>query len=285
MYRNTSLKLGDFRFHVARHGQIDDEQRTVLARLERALHHALAQDRQLAGGAGDDDVVLCQLFRQVGQRDRGAVDAPRQCLRAFQRAVGDGDVLRGTRREMHRVEFDHLAGADEQHALLGDAREDALGQPDRGGSHRHQVRADLGLGAHVLGHRKSALEQFVQQETQRAGLLGLAHRLFHLPEYLRFAQHHRIQSARHAERMLHRLFARQRVKIRLDLLARQLVILRQPVDRAWPGWAALQYSSMRLQVDRIAASLAAPFSTRSRRAFSIPSALNATCSRTASGAV
>ena len=159
-----------------------------------------------------------------------AVDAPRQRLRAFQRAVGDGDVLGRARREMHRIEFDHLARADEQHVLFGDAREDALGQPDRGGGHRHQVRADLGLGAHVLGHRESALEQFVQQETQRAGLLGLAHRLLHLPEYLRLAQHHRIQAARHAERMLHRLFARQRVEIGLDVLARHLMILRQPVD-------------------------------------------------------
>ena len=36
----------DFLFHVARHGQIDDEQGTMLARLERAFDHALAQDRQ-----------------------------------------------------------------------------------------------------------------------------------------------------------------------------------------------------------------------------------------------
>ena len=34
----------DFRFHVARHGQVDDEQRAVFARLERALDHALAEN-------------------------------------------------------------------------------------------------------------------------------------------------------------------------------------------------------------------------------------------------
>jgi len=71
----------------------------------------------------------------------------------------------------------------------------------------------------------------VQQESQRAGLFCLAHCLLHLAEYLRFAQHHRIQAAGHAERMLDRLFARQRVKIGLDILARHVVILRQPVYR------------------------------------------------------
>ena len=113
---------------------------------------------------------------------------------------------------------------------------------------------------------------------------GLPHRLLHLPENLRFAQHHRIQSAGHAERMLHCLLALQRVQIGVEILAGQVVVLRQPVDGLL-GLQALQYSSVRLQVDRIAASFAAPFSTRLRRAFSIPSTLNATCSRTASGAV
>ena len=164
-----------------------------------------------AGGAGDDDVVLRQLFRQFVQRDGMAIDAPRQHLRALQRAVGDGDVFRVARGEMHGIEFDHLARTDEQDALLGNAGENAFRQFDRSRSHGNQIGADLGLRAHVLGDREGALEQLVQQETQCAGLLGLAHRLFHLSQYLRFAQHHGIQPAGHTERVLYRLFLRQTV--------------------------------------------------------------------------
>ena len=87
-----------------------------------------------------------------------AVDASRQDLRALQRAVGDGDLLRRSGGKMHRVEFDHLARADKQNALLGNAGEDALGQLDGSRRHGNQVGTDLGLRAHILGYRKGALE-------------------------------------------------------------------------------------------------------------------------------
>ena len=59
----------------------------------------------------------------------------------------------------------------------------------------------------------------MQQKAQRARLFGIAHRLFHLPQYLRLAQHHRIQPAGHAEGMLDRLLLRQGVDVGFDVVA------------------------------------------------------------------
>ena len=162
VYRKTSSRRADFGFDIARHRQIDHEHRLVAARLDRAFDQAQADDRQRRRGAGHDDVELRQLLRQVGQADRAAVEAVRQRFAAFQRAVGDGQRFRILRGEMGRAQFDHFAGADEQHVLLGDRVEDALRQAHRGGGHRHAVRADFGGAAHFLGDREGALEHLVQ---------------------------------------------------------------------------------------------------------------------------
>ena len=140
---------------------------------------------------------------------RAASCAPRSSVRLA--TVIDFGALR---REMRRRELDHLAGADQEHALLGDRREDALGELDRRGGHRNRRAADVGLRAHVLRHRERALEKPVQHQSQRTRRLGAAHGLLHLAENLRLAEHHRIESAGDAKRMLHRVVLRQRVDVR-----------------------------------------------------------------------
>ena len=50
--------LTDLRLDVARDGEVDDEDRRVPARLHHALEQALAEDRQRARRAGNDDVEL-----------------------------------------------------------------------------------------------------------------------------------------------------------------------------------------------------------------------------------
>ena len=98
------------------------------------------------------------------------------------------------------------------------------------GRHRHRAGADIGFAAHAFCHREGALKQFVEQQPQRTGSLGRAHRLFELAQNLRLAHHHGIESARHAKRMLDRARLRQLVKIRLNQRRLDLVIGRHPVD-------------------------------------------------------
>ena len=62
------VEFRGFRLDVARHGEVDDEHRRVLALLDHALEHALAEDRQRARRARDDDVEL----RAGGREARSA---------------------------------------------------------------------------------------------------------------------------------------------------------------------------------------------------------------------
>jgi hypothetical protein len=127
--------------------------------------------------------------------------------------------------EVRGAQVDHFAGADEQHVLPADGIENAFRQAHRGGGHRHAVRADLGCAAHLLGHRETALEQLVQIGAETAGFVGDAHRILHLAEDLRFAQHHRIEAGSDAERMADGIVLRQHVQVRTQFGKIQLVVV------------------------------------------------------------
>ena len=68
----------------------------------------------------------------------------------------------------------------------------------------------------------------MQQRAQRAGLVGRAHRVFHLAQDLRLAQHHGIQAAGHAERMAHGIVVLVAVQVRAQGRGFQPVVLSQP---------------------------------------------------------
>jgi hypothetical protein len=159
------------------------------------------------------DVELRKALRQFVQRDRFGLQSRRQRRATLERAVGNGDRSRLPCGEVRRAQIDHLARADQQHALLGDRRKDALGEPDRGGGHRNRCAADVGMRAHVLGDGKRALEQAVEHQPQRSRRRGSLHRLLHLAQDLRLTQDHRIESARDAERVRNGPFLRQRVDV------------------------------------------------------------------------
>ena len=138
------VELADLKLNVTRHGQIDHEDRSVSARLDRPLDQPQSDDRQLAGGAGNDDIELGQAFADVFKTDRRRAETIRQRATTINRPVGDDDLLRLLRRKMRRAQLDHFAGADEQHLLISNALEDALGQTYCSGGHRNDVGADSG---------------------------------------------------------------------------------------------------------------------------------------------
>ena len=70
----------------------------------------------------------------------------------------------------------------------------------------------------------------MQRGAERAGRVGLAHRLLHLAEDLRLAQHHRIEPGGDAEGMARRGAVFQHVGVGLELGRRDAAVLGQPVD-------------------------------------------------------
>ena len=218
-------------FDVPRHGEVHHENGAVTTRAHRALHRALADDRQRACSAGDDDVVLGQPFGQVAQLERLRVEAARQRLGSLEGAVCDRHCARPLRGKVSRSELDHLARADQEHFLLGKAGENPSGELDRRGGHRDDVGADSGAAAHLLRHRKGALEQLVEQRSERAGGFGDASRLFHLAQDLRLADHHGIEARGDAERVPHGFGLRKRIEIGFQLPRLDAVIAREPLER------------------------------------------------------
>ncbi|OIQ80212.1 hypothetical protein GALL_380470 [mine drainage metagenome] len=128
-------------------------------------------------------------------------------------------------------QLDHFAGADEQHPAVGQVLEHGFGQLDAGRCHADRMRADLGRRAHFLGHRERALEHLPQRAAQRAGLGRGAHRVLHLAEDLRLAQHHRIEPAGDAEGMAHGAVLHQPVAVLEQFAGVQVALARQPVDQ------------------------------------------------------
>jgi hypothetical protein len=140
-------------------------------------------------------------------------------------------MLRVLRGEVRATKLDHLAGPDEKHVLARDRRVDALRKLHRGRRHRNGARPDLGLCAHRLRDRERPLKKLVQDEAERAGGFRAFHRLLELAEDLRLAEHHRIETARHSKRVLHRLVLREMIEIRLELLGFHAVVVGEPAHR------------------------------------------------------
>ena len=69
----------------------------------------------------------------------------------------------------------------------------------RGGCERDCIGADPGLGTYALGRRKGGLKQLVEPRPGAARLVRDAVGVLQLPEDLRLAEHHRIESRGDAE--------------------------------------------------------------------------------------
>mmetsp|Transcript_53732 Transcript_53732/g.126531 ORF Transcript_53732/g.126531 Transcript_53732/m.126531 type:complete len:410 (-) Transcript_53732:254-1483(-) len=224
------LQAGHLGLDVARHGQVQHQHRAALAGLERALHGAQADQRQAAGGAADDDVELAQHLAQFGQRQLRGPQTLGQQAAALGTAVGHAHLQRLLRGEMGGDKVDHLACADEQHAPVGQVVEQLLGQAHGRGREADGVAADLGAAAHLLGHRKAALEHLVQRGAQRAGAVGLAHGGLHLAEDLRLAEHHGVQPRGDAEGMARSVRPGTQIAVVAQLGRRGAAVGRQPFE-------------------------------------------------------
>ena len=146
-----------------------------------------------------------QVVRDLFERHHLGAELLGQQLGPLQGAVGHhhlGDVLFA---QVAGHQFDGLAGTDQQHLGLGEIGEDPPSQAHRGKGHRHGAGADLGIGAHPLGHREGFLEQTLQRPLHRLGLLGMGVGLLDLPQDLRLSQHQGVEPAGHPHQMADRL--------------------------------------------------------------------------------
>ena len=112
--------------------------------------------------------------------------------------------------QVFRDELNGHAGAYEQCCVLRKTGEELLCEANCCRSDGNRVSADLGIGAHLSWPPKTCAGTGGLAAAYRSALLGAAKRVFQLPQYLRFAEHHRVESAGDAENMSDGLVCLQR---------------------------------------------------------------------------
>ena len=135
------------------------------------------------------------------------------------------------RGEVRRAQLDHFARADKQHIDLAQVFKQLSCQSNGSRRHADAVCADFGGAAHLFGNGKRALEHLMQGGAQCADFTRRAHRVFHLPQDLRLAQHHGVEATGDAKRMACGLFIDHGVDVALQAVGADATRFGQPVER------------------------------------------------------
>jgi len=201
------------------------------------LEEEMAQGsyRQGGGRAGDDDVVAGNLLGQVGKTDGVGVHGACENLTALERAVRDRDGLGLLRGKVGCAELDHFARTHEEDALVLEAAEETKRQAHSGGRETHGVGADGGGGADFLGNREGGLEKMVEHRAQAVCVTGHLLGLLHLTDDLCFAEHHGVEAGGHSEGVLGGLFLRERIDVRLEFGAADVLAFADEAEHGVSG--------------------------------------------------
>ena len=115
---------------VARHGDVDQQQRPSLSLVVEHLRELLAaDDRVRGGGGGDDDVGRCQLLGQPVEADDRAAEALREAARAVGVAIGDEDRAGSPVGERPRGELAGLTRPEDHDVTLAKVPEHSTASP------------------------------------------------------------------------------------------------------------------------------------------------------------
>ena len=145
------------------------------------------------------------------ERDRAAAVALSQSERAVVAPVRHEQRLHAAVAQRARRELGVLAGADHEHAPVGEVAEEVGGQLHRHRRHRHARARHLRLAPHALAGGERVAEQPVRHRPGHA--LDQRHlvRALHLPLHLGLADDHRVEPGGDREEVLHRRAPAQRV--------------------------------------------------------------------------
>ena len=191
------LQLAAARVDVARHRDVDQQQRPPLALGEHLRELVAADDRVRRGGGGDDDVGGRQLLGQPVEADDRAAEALREAARAVGVAVGDEDRAGAPVGERLRGQLAGFAGAEDHHVALAQVPEQLDGEPNRRGGDAHVAGADAGLRAHPLAGCQRGAPQAVAERPGAAGLQRRLEGALDLSLDLGLADDHRFQARGH----------------------------------------------------------------------------------------
>ena len=171
------LQKIDGRINVARHGDVNEQQRPVAAQFHQWLQLRPVKNIMRRGRAADDDVNAGKFRRPILEMNRPPVQFPGQGHGAVMRAVGDNDAVGAAAEQGARGFLARLTRADDHDRMLVQRTENLLRQFHRHGADGHAAALDVGFRPNLLGHVERFLKGLVQMA---AGLLVLQGRFVSL---------------------------------------------------------------------------------------------------------
>ncbi len=216
--------LRNLRMHVARHRDVDDEQRLVRAPRHRFVDDLRGQNEVRRAGRGHHHVGGGEHVRKPREIDRVAeTDFADYLMRIPRRAVRHDQILCAFGVEALCGGPSHLSGADDGGVAIEQRSEMRFGQIDSGGRNRGRLFADARLRARGFSGAHRFAEEAVQRFAERLCGLARGERILDLTQNLRLADEHRIQARADAQKMLDGLAAEQRVEVRLQIVRHHAV--------------------------------------------------------------
>ena len=229
------VQVAHLGFDVARHGDVDEKERPVVAMRHDLADHFRGNDRLPGRRRADHHIRLLDAAVQFAEGDGGGAELPGQLLRFGQRAVCDAQAMNAALLQIHQRHLGDLAGADHEHVFV-EIGKDLLRQFHSHAADGGRAPAYAGLVAAPFADAKRLVECFVQKTAGGFRLHRQRVGVAHLPKNLILAQHHGVQSGGHFEKMLHRLKIARFVKIIPgDIRVLKVEILRENVTHTAVG--------------------------------------------------
>ena len=210
------LDVADAGFDVARHRDVDDEERVAAVPARRRFDLRARDDRPLRSGRGDDDVGVAERLRQLFPGNRATADCRGQRLGVGRGAARDRDLADALRAQVLRRQRADLAGADDQDAPALEPAEDLSRQLHRREADRHRALAERRLAADALADVERPVKQLAQHRAGAAPFRRGLERVLDLPEDLRLADDQRVEAGGDAEQMLRRVGVGEREQMRRE---------------------------------------------------------------------
>ena len=201
--KDVVVEIVDSRLEIARHPQIENEDRLTAALFAHPPKPRRIDQRGGRAGRADDHVGLGHPIVELLE---GARDSPTfggHLCGPFGCAVGHYHLASSRFFQISQRFDGHFAGANHKHRFVVKTIENRLAKfPHGDAGDRNASLGQRRFGPHPLGDIQRPLEQCVGQRAGGGMVLRQRVGFFDLRHDLRFSQHHAVQARSHFEQVL-----------------------------------------------------------------------------------
>src|SRR2546426_4542998 len=205
----------DLPLDIARNGHVDDQQRTTGTLRLECLDLRRVEQEVRGAARRQDDVYLGDDVADRIETDRLPPQWLCHLVGAFERSRGKVYLTDSLFVQQAYGHLAHLTGPYDEHAPAGKVAEGIRGRGHGRVTNGDWASPQPGFVVSPLCRPDRTPEDDLEPRIERTGLASVHQRPFDLAEDLRFADHHRIEAAGHAEQVDHGVLAAQPIGITL----------------------------------------------------------------------